>query len=245
VAKERLLTDWEQWSAELLESHVSYPMLGYFRSQHDNQSWLAALVSILDVCALTMTMLEDDPPFQAGLTFAMARHAVVDLRQSIHAQGKTSLPDRLPADKIDSLRGLLTDAGLRVRTDDASVAALAELREMYEPHAGALAQQLLMPLPPLVPERHPRPDWQVTAWDLPDWEDAGKRTGTRHGHPRWRRALRMFRRSRDAAAPAPELTDATYNVDETEEMPDGRPAEAPLEAPQAQEGGESRGARRR
>src|SRR5437764_5392409 len=50
----RLLQEWEQWSAELLESHLSYPVLAYFRSQHDNQSWLAALTAVLDVCALCM-----------------------------------------------------------------------------------------------------------------------------------------------------------------------------------------------
>jgi hypothetical protein len=30
----QLLYDWERWSAELLESHLSYPVLAYFRSQH-------------------------------------------------------------------------------------------------------------------------------------------------------------------------------------------------------------------
>src|SRR5450432_90855 len=47
-----LLKDWERWSAELMESHLSYPVLAYFRSQHDNQSWIAALTAILDSCAL-------------------------------------------------------------------------------------------------------------------------------------------------------------------------------------------------
>jgi len=53
-----LLRDWEGWSAELLESHLSYPMLAFFRSQHDNQSWLGALTAILDTCALIMAGLE-------------------------------------------------------------------------------------------------------------------------------------------------------------------------------------------
>jgi len=50
----QLLHEWEFWSAELLESHLSYPVLAYFRSQHDNQSWLAALTTILDTAALVM-----------------------------------------------------------------------------------------------------------------------------------------------------------------------------------------------
>ena len=50
-ALRQLLHEWERWSAELLEGHLSYPVLAYFRSQHDNQSWLAALTAILDTCA--------------------------------------------------------------------------------------------------------------------------------------------------------------------------------------------------
>src|SRR5207237_406885 len=45
---EQALHEWERWSAALLESHMSYPVLGYFRSQHDHQSWVAALTAVLD-----------------------------------------------------------------------------------------------------------------------------------------------------------------------------------------------------
>ena len=71
-----LLIEWERWCAELLESHLSYPQLAYFRSQHTNQSWLAALTAILDTCALIIAGVNDGPTRQAQLTFAMARHAV-------------------------------------------------------------------------------------------------------------------------------------------------------------------------
>jgi len=71
-----LLHDWEGWSAALLESHISFPLLSYFRSQHDNQSWVAALTTILDVCALIIARIEDAPRSTARLTFAMARHGI-------------------------------------------------------------------------------------------------------------------------------------------------------------------------
>src|SRR5215471_14765465 len=54
-----LLRDWERWSAELLESHVSFPVLAYFRSQHDNQSWVSSLTTILDSCAFVMARREE------------------------------------------------------------------------------------------------------------------------------------------------------------------------------------------
>src|SRR6185437_1073637 len=56
---EAYLAEWERWSAQLLESHISYPVLGYFRSQHTNQSWLAALTSILDACSLLLAGCEE------------------------------------------------------------------------------------------------------------------------------------------------------------------------------------------
>ncbi len=76
-----LLRDWERWAADVLESHLSYPPLAYFRSQHYNESWLAALTTILDASAVVMIGLEGWCARQAELTFAMARHAVVDLAQ--------------------------------------------------------------------------------------------------------------------------------------------------------------------
>ncbi len=66
-----LLKDWEQWCAELVESHLSYPMLSYYRSQHDNQSWLAGLATVVDSCALILTGLSGVRTFQASMTFAM------------------------------------------------------------------------------------------------------------------------------------------------------------------------------
>ena len=81
-----LLGEWERWAAEILESHVSYPILCYYRSQHDTQSWLSALVSILDTCALLISVIESPPSRQAQLTFVMARHALIDLGQVFRVQ---------------------------------------------------------------------------------------------------------------------------------------------------------------
>ncbi len=85
-ALDRFLQEWERWAAEVLESHLSFPLLSYYRSQHDNQSWLAAMTMILDSCALTIAALKGVDPYQAQLTFAVARHTVVDLCQVFHAR---------------------------------------------------------------------------------------------------------------------------------------------------------------
>ena len=160
-----ILHDWERWSAELLESHLSYPVLGYFRSQHDNQSWLAALTTILDTSALVMVGIERTSTRQAQLTFAMARHAAVDLSQIFNTPPLEPQADRLPPDQLALLRSTLEAAGLALLKGPAADARLADLRRMYEPYVNALSRHLLMALPPSIPPAEIPDAWQTTAWE--------------------------------------------------------------------------------
>ena len=110
-----LLRNWERWSAELLESHISFPVLSYFRSQHDNQSWVAALTTILDVCALIVARIDEQPVTTARLTFAMARHAVVDLCAVFRLEPASPPRDRLPAAEEKRLESVLAAVDIRLR----------------------------------------------------------------------------------------------------------------------------------
>src|SRR5947207_341496 len=112
AALERLLYEWEHWAAELLETHLSYPLLAYFRSQHTNQSWLSALTTVLDASALLMVGVEGACARQAHLTFAMARHAMVDLAQVFSTPPAGEGDDRLPPAALGRLRADLRAAGL-------------------------------------------------------------------------------------------------------------------------------------
>src|SRR5499426_2861211 len=128
-----LLRDWEHWSAELLETHLSYPVLAYFRSQHDNQSWLGALTTILDASALLLAGLKGrSPSSQAKLTFAMARHTVVDLCQVFNAQPDLKRINRLNTADVQRLQVNLRAMGLE--PTDAEGQRLAHFRRMYEPY---------------------------------------------------------------------------------------------------------------
>jgi ion channel len=159
-----LLRDWENWSAELLESHLSYPVLGYFRSQHDNQSWLGALTTILDASALVMAGIKGRSAVQARLTFAIARHAVVDLSQVFNTQPKSENLNRLDAEGLNRLHSSLRAAGLE--PDDPEGQRLAHLRHMYEPYVDALANYLQMTLPPWIPPSAQKDNWQTSAWEV-------------------------------------------------------------------------------
>jgi hypothetical protein len=163
-ALRELLKDWELWSAELMESHLSYPVLAYFRSQHDNQSWVASLTSILDTCAIVMAGIEGECERQAELTFAIARHAVVDLSQ-VFGTAPRSLPhDRLPAQDLRRIRDILAQHGLKLREGIDADRRLADLRGMYEPYIYALAAYLNQSLPPWIPQKKGKDNWQTTAW---------------------------------------------------------------------------------
>jgi hypothetical protein len=163
------LREWERWCAELLESHVSFPVLTYYRSQHANQSWLAALATMLDASALMLTLLPPRDSYQAQLTFAMARHAAVDICLIFSIRPCEPMPDRLSPENKDRLRELLknsTGAGpLPALANVEQVSArMVELRELYEPFLAGLADRFLLALPPLLASEHTADNWQRSAW---------------------------------------------------------------------------------
>jgi hypothetical protein len=163
LALSTLLTEWERWSAELLESHISYPQLCYFRSQHSNQSWLAALTAILDMSALMIAGIKGYEARQAQLTFAIARHAMVDLSQILSLRPINDAPDRLPPERYEKLYELLSESGVNVCRDGQSIERLREMRALYEGYAEALSRLLQMPLPPWLADRPFKDNWQTVA----------------------------------------------------------------------------------
>jgi hypothetical protein len=161
----RILGEYERWSAELLESHLSFAVLSYYRSQHDNQSWLAAATAILDTCSLLIAAVESDEAiYQAGLTFAMTRHAVVDLAQAFKSPPHPPDQDRLPPDQLHRLRDTLRSAGITPREGTIIDRKLTELRAMYEPFVVSLSAYFVLPIPPFLSDAPVVDNWQTSAW---------------------------------------------------------------------------------
>ena len=163
-----LLVEWERWSAEILESHISYPLLCYYRSQHDNQSWLSALTAVLDTCALLISVVPGEASRQAQLTFAVARHALVDLghvfrleEHEARIRANSAAHERLPPAHFKQLCDTISEAGLRLCGDPDAGARLHALRALYEPQAQALADWLGMSLPAWVPEPRAKDQWKL------------------------------------------------------------------------------------
>jgi hypothetical protein len=162
---DEVLRDWERWAGELLESGISYPVLGFFRSQHSNQSWLGALMTMLDVTSLVITGIEGIHPGQARLTFAMARHAAVDLAQVVNARYDPQAPERMTDADFNTLVETLAAAGLKLRASDEAQQKLNKLRSMYEPYLHSTAKNLMVALPPWRHQAKMRDNWQAGPWD--------------------------------------------------------------------------------
>jgi len=160
----QLFHEWERWSADLLESHLSYPVLAYFRSHHDNQSWLGALTTILDATAFAIVNMEGACERQAQLTFAITRHAVVDLAQVFNCRPHKPRHDRLPPDELTRLRTILAGAGLNLQEGEARDRKLSDLRRMYEPYVYSLSNYLHINVPPWIAKPGRVDSWQTSTW---------------------------------------------------------------------------------
>jgi hypothetical protein len=151
--------DWEHWCSDILESHVSYPAIAYFRSHHQRQSWVSALTTVLDLAALVKVGIEGLPTWRAHLAFAMARHAAVDLTQVL-AEPLVQLEDRLPPHELAAVRRELERAGLRLNRSREADRELAEFRKSYEPYIAGLSNHLIMPVP----------HWRATKQGPDNWQ---------------------------------------------------------------------------
>jgi hypothetical protein len=145
-----LLAAWEQWSAKLLESHVSYPMLSYYRSQHSDHSWLAATAVVMDTCALRMAGAGGFDAFQAERTLIMSINALRSINQVLHIAPLKRYSHRLSRSDFEVLSEELRQSGLPAGEGDVWE-RLSKIRNGYEPLLAAMANYFLIQLPAWVP----------------------------------------------------------------------------------------------
>lgn len=145
-----LLASWEQWSAELLESHVSYPMLSYYRSEHSDQSWLAAMAVVMDTCALRIAGAGGFDEFQAERTLAMCINALRNIGVALHIHPLEGFTGRLSPPAFRELTQQLLRNGLPAG-GYGIWDRLSSVRNSYEPLLAAIADYLVIELPAWVP----------------------------------------------------------------------------------------------
>ena len=143
---DRLLADAQRWAAQVMESHLAYPVLAFFRSSHDYQSWVGTLGTLLDAATLMMTTLEGLPDGQARIFYNLGRHATHDLSGYLLVPQEAASPG-IERTEFDSACDRLAHAGLRLRERSLAWERFAEMRATYAPHLNALAR--FFEIPPL------------------------------------------------------------------------------------------------
>ena len=137
-----LFRDWQQWAAEVLDSHVAYPLLGYFRSSHDNLSWISALGTVLDASSLVLTTIEGLPRGDAKLFKRMGTHLVEDISNlGFH----TGAPSGLDRSDFEAACDRLELAGYTIAPRDEAWPRLEAARATYSARLEEMASYWATP----------------------------------------------------------------------------------------------------
>jgi hypothetical protein len=138
-----LFADWEKWAAEVLDSHIAYPLLAYFRSSHDNESWVSALGAVLDATTLVLTTVVDGPHGPAKMMFAMGTHLVEDLGRFFQMPGDHEIG--VERYEFDQARERLAAAGWELHSAEDSWKGFSRLRAQYAGQLNTMAKWWAIP----------------------------------------------------------------------------------------------------
>jgi ion channel len=149
----RVFETWQAWAAEVLDSHLAYPVLAYFRSSHDNDSWISSLGAVMDAATLVLTTIEDGPKGWAKLSRAVGAHCLEDLVQYFR------LPDEPEVGverwEFDEACRRLSRAGFLLRDADQAWSDFSRLRQEYAGRVNALARHWASPPAQWIGDRSP------------------------------------------------------------------------------------------
>jgi hypothetical protein len=139
----QVFTEWRVWSAEVLESHLAYPILMYFRSTHDGESWVSALGAMMDAATLVLTTIGDGPRGPAKTMYLVGAHLVEDLTHLLdfghgHEVGIERGEFEQACDKLEL-------AGYVLRDRELAWARFSELRSRYAGPLNSMAQYWRIP----------------------------------------------------------------------------------------------------
>jgi hypothetical protein len=145
------LRDGERWMAGILESHLSHPVLSFYRAQHFGESWLVALTTLLDCCALLIVGGRGVAAEQAKLTYVMGVQLLKDLVRAVGITADVEAGMRLPETDLPAVLAAAEKAKVTLTLDPRSTQELLRLVRQYDVHLAALSDWLVIPLPPFIP----------------------------------------------------------------------------------------------
>lgn len=127
----RFCSDWEMWTAEVLESHTSYPMLALFRSQHPGQSWITALGVVTDAAALACACIDGAEVREPYFLYRRGRRALGDIAAALNITQIPADTSALNRENVDAAWNGLKELGLEIRDIDDSWRRLRDMKETY------------------------------------------------------------------------------------------------------------------
>ncbi|MGH9304899.1 MAG: hypothetical protein ACRDZ5_10885 [Acidimicrobiales bacterium] len=153
-----LYKSWEDWAAEVAESHVSYPVLLYFRSPEPGFSWILSLLTILDAAAMHLALCPASAPSQARMCLRMGftalRRVATALRITYDPDPLPGAPIRLSFEEFRYAVGVLEEVGFPAeRSAEEAWPHFHGWRVNYEPAAQRIADRIVAPSAPWSGER--------------------------------------------------------------------------------------------
>src|SRR3989440_194328 len=130
--------EWRKWSAMVLESHLAYPLLVYFRSSHDNEAWINSFGAVMDAAALVMTSTDDKSKGSAKLMFMVGNHFVEDITWALRL--KTTPDAIIERSEYTAAVARMNAAGYKVIEGDAAWDNFSHYRAKYASTLNLLAQ---------------------------------------------------------------------------------------------------------
>jgi hypothetical protein len=145
----QVFRDGQEWAAAVMESHLAYPILTFFRSSHDYESWVGTLGALLDASALVMSTLDpahldDQTHGEARIMYNLGRHLTFDFASYFGFDAKSGGPavERI---EFESACRRLRESGYAVLDEQSAWENFARLRTTYAPHLNAMARWLEIP----------------------------------------------------------------------------------------------------
>ncbi|MBV9355502.1 MAG: two pore domain potassium channel family protein [Chloroflexi bacterium] len=160
----RVFETWQAWAADVLDSHLAYPVLAYFRSSHDNDSWVSSLGAVMDAGTLVLTTMEGGPKGWAKLSHAVGGHCLEDLVQYFGLPDPQDGPQVERAEFEDAC-DRLEKAGFELRDRDEAWERFSHVRGRYANRVNSLARFWATPPAQWIGDRSPmrNPSWHQAA----------------------------------------------------------------------------------
>jgi hypothetical protein len=143
--------EWRLWTVDVIESHLSYPLLFYFRSSHDNEAWANSFGAVMDAATLVLTTIDGGPIGQARLMHKVGTHFVADMRDHFHYVGEPVVG--VERQEFDEACGRLERAGYQLHNPDKAWEDFSVLRSKYGAWLNQVTKGLGVPPAPWIGDR--------------------------------------------------------------------------------------------